>query len=457
MTRWMMLGTAAATATLAAPVYARQMGAQPAGARTTPGRAPTMRQQLDRAMTMLAAQQRQLDQQAGELAALRRRLEVAEVTPAQSLPKLPVGQSPPAPAIAAAQGAAPGQGDPGSALQSVPTPLERVGQAPADEDRPIALAVLDNQASVVTRRGALTAEFQADYARADRSRAVFRGIELVEAVLVGVFDINESRQDVVSASAALRYGLTNRLELGVRVPFVHRSDNSIVAPVAGSTNNDAAATTDNSVKGSNLGDIEVTARYQFLDGKNGWPYLIANLQGVIPTGSDPFGIPRDDLGRLTRAATGAGFWGISPSVTAILPSDPVVLFGTLGYTFNLGKAVDTRIPPVIINYVDPGDAISASAGIGVSFNQRTTLNLGYAHTWAFGTRTETMLMAPTDAWPGPRSTMSRDLQIGRFLFGVTYRMSDRKSLNWSVEVGATQDATNLRTVLRIPISLLTGR
>ena len=134
-----------------------------------------------------------------------------------------------------------------------------------------------------------------------------------------------------------------------------------------------------------------------------------------------------------------------------------MLFGTVGYTYNIGKGVNTRIPPVIIDYVDPGDAISASAGVGISFNQRTTLNLGYAHSWAFGTTTRTRLITPTPAWPGAMHTTSRDLQIGRLLFGVTYRATERASINWSVEVGATEDATDLRTALRVPIVLLTGR
>ena len=447
---------AAGTATLA------MIAAMPADAQRT--RRPALQSQLDRAMTLIQAQQQQLESQAAEIDALKKRLDSTEAAATGPLPVITPQGTPPRPAIAAAQGAAPGNGDPGAVLQppvqtaAAPAtqPLERVGAAPEGEDRPIQLAVLENQASVVTRRGALTAEFQADYARADRSRAVFRGIELVEAVLVGVFDINESRQDVITTSAALRYGATRRLELGVRVPFVHRSDASIVAPIAGSSNNDAAATIDNSVKGTGIGDVEITARYQLLDGGNGSPFVIANLQGVIPTGSDPFSIPRTDLGSLTRAATGAGFWGISPSVTAILPTDPVVLFGTLGYTFNLGKSVDTRFPSVIISYVDPGDAISGSAGVGISFNDRTTINLGYAHSWAFGTKTRTMLPTPTGSWSGMRETVSRDLQIGRLLFGVTYRMTDRASLNWSVEVGATEDATDLRTVLRIPVVLLTG-
>jgi hypothetical protein len=447
MKRWLIAGTALATMQVALPADAQRAPKRPA-----------LQIQLDRAMSLIEAQQQRLDSQAAEIASLRERIDANQAASAGPLPTIapPGGGTPPQPAIAAAQGAAPGGGEPGTVLQPPVQPLERVGARPAEEERPIQLAVLENQASVVTRRGALTAEFQADYARADRSRAVFRGIELVEAVLVGVFDINESRQDVITSSAALRYGATRRLELGVRVPFVHRSDASIVAPIQGSTNNAPAATIDSSVKGTGIGDVELTARYQLLDGHNGSPFVIANLQGVIPTGSDPFAIPRNELGSLTRAATGAGFWGISPSLTAILPSDPVVLFGTLGYTFNLGKSVDTRFPSVIINYVDPGDAISGSAGIGISFNDRTTINLGYAHSWAFGTKTRTMLATPTADWSGPRETTSRDLQIGRLLFGVTYRVSDRASLNWSVEVGATEDATDLRTVLRVPFVMLTG-
>ena len=102
-------------------------------------------------------------------------------------------------------------------------------------------------------------------------------------------------------------------------------------------------------------------------------------------------------------------------------------------------------------------SISASAGIGIAFNQRTTLNLGYAHSWSLGTLTRTRLIEPTPTWPGTRETVSRDLQVGRLLFGVTYRATDRASINWSVEVGATEDAADVRTSLRVPIVLITGK
>ena len=398
---------------------------------------------LEQQQVQLKAQQAQLDRQALELAELRRMMERPDTSASYSLPP---GQ-PREGKLAAAPGTPAANGTVG---------LERVGKAPEDHERPIDLAVLNMQGSAVTRRGQLSGEVQFEYTRADRSRAVFRGVELVEAVLVGVFDINESRQDILGTSVGLRYGLTDRLEIGARLPFIYRNNASIVAPIAGSTGDDQAATIDSSVKGSGIGDLELSARYQLLDDGGGLPFVIANLQAVLPTGDDPFATPRDELGRARRAATGAGFYGISPSVTAILPSDPLVLFGTFGYTFNLGKAVETRIPPVIINYVDPGDALSASVGVGIAFNQRTTVNFGYAHSWAFGTMTRTSLIDPTPSWPGMRETTSRDLQVGRLLMGVTYRVTSRASINWSVELGATEDAPDVRTVLRVPIVLLTG-
>ncbi|HEU0044497.1 transporter [Sphingomonas sp.] len=357
------------------------------------------------------------------------------------------------PAINAAQGSASiSPGDP-SAIQAAP--VETVGAAP-DFERAPAVAVLGDQGSVITRAGQLTLEAQIEYARADRNRALFRGIELVESVLVGVFDINESRQDVVSGALMARYGLSNRLELGIRAPFVHRNNASVLAPVAGSTPNDAAATRDSSATGDGFGDLEVSARYQLTGSRPGRAFLIGNLQVVAPTGSNPFRVPRDEEGRELRAATGAGFWGVSPSLTAILPTDPAVLFGTIGYTRNFGDDVDTLIGDTRIIYVKPGDSVSASAGIGLSLNDRTSLNIGYAHTWAFGTRIRSMIEDPRPGDDGMREQRARDLQVGRLLFGVTYRLNDRSSLNWSVEAGATDDATDLRTVLRVPLVVLTG-
>lgn len=436
----LVAGVAAVGAVMPEPAFAQ--AGSPVG--------EELAQELAGAKAEIAAQKEQLARQAEQLARQEARLQALETR----LTEMAAAQ--PAESAAGSTGAQPA-GRQLAGGQQRSGGLERVGEAPADYDRPLDVAVLGEQGSAITRKGQLTGEFGFDYARSDRNRALFRGIEVVESVLVGVFDINESRQDVLTASAALRYGFSNRFELGVKVPFVHRSDTSIIAPIQGSTPNDQAATIDNSARGSGIGDIEVTARYQLTRPSKSKPFLVANLQGIIPTGRGPFEIRRDELGRPTRAATGAGFVGISPSITAIVPSDPLVLFGSIGYNFNFAKNVDTRIPPVKVEWVDPADSVSFSGGVGIAFNNRTSLNFGYAHNWSFGTKTRARLIDPGPNDPGPVTRRSRDLQIGRFLFGITHRVSDRASLNWSVEVGATEDAPDVRTSLRIPFAIFRGR
>lgn len=409
-----------------------------------------MRAELAAAKAKIAAQQSMLEAQDERLRALEARMSAPQVAIAAVNPATGAGTRP-APALAAAQGsAASTPGDPSSVQQA---PLERVGQAAPGSDRPPEVAVLGSEGSVVTRKGQLTAEFGAEYARNDRNQAIFRGIGVIETILVGVFNISESRQDILTLSGSLRYGLTDKLELGVRAPFIHRANNLITVPIGSQSQVEQST----SAQGTGLGDIELSARYQLLAAHGGLPYLIGNLQVVTPTGGNPFNVPRRPTGEELEAATGAGFWGVSPSVTAILPTDPAVLFGTIGYTKNFGRSFGARIGDVLVDRVEPGDALSFSAGIGISLNQRTSINLGYAHSWAFGTKTWTRRLDQSSNPVGdPILQTSRDLQVGRFLFGMTYRATDRASINWSVEVGATQDATNMRSVLRVPLILISG-
>lgn len=188
--------------------YATAGHAQQVGTPASQARLEAALERLERQQAQLESQQAELARQAQEIAELRRSMVEARASDTYSLP----ARAPDQPNVAVAEGVARDpQGGPAGAQQAT-IPLERVGQAPEDVDRPIDLAVLDMQGSAVTRRGQIAAEFQYEYTRADRSRAVFRGVELVEAVLVGVFDINESRQDILGTSVGLRYGLTDRLE-----------------------------------------------------------------------------------------------------------------------------------------------------------------------------------------------------------------------------------------------------
>ena len=348
----------------------------------------------------------------------------------------------------------------GSPAAGTPAVPAQVGTAvaPTERERTVEVAVISDQGGIVTRRGQITIEPSLEYAHADRNRVIFRGIEFASTVGIGVFDINENRQDILTAALGLRYGVSSRLELNARAPFIYRNDVSVLAPTQ-QNQNGRADVPSFAAKGRTIGDIEFGARYQLTNGRSGFPYLIAGVQAVAPTGTNPFFVRRDSgTGVATESPTGAGFWGVTPTVTALLPSDPAVLFGTLGYTRNFGRnfgGVQVN-QNALIDYVRPGDALQGSGGIGISLNPRLALSLGYAHTWSFGTRTtgrNVQLNTITGTTTiTPFDLTLRDLQVGRFLFGVSYRTSPSTTINWNVEIGATRDAADVRTTLRIPIS-----
>jgi len=402
----------------------------------------TLRSELMAQKDALDLQQKQLDAQRLRLQALednllsRMRGTGAEAQIAGS-DTVPLPPSPPPAAPGTAQAAAAPAGG-----------VQTVGEAPT-EQRQVQVAVLAEQGGVITRAGRLTLEPVLEYARADRNRFVFRGIQVINALAIGVFDINEARQDVLTMAGVARLGVTNRFEINARVPYVYRSDKAVVTPIANPTDSN---TQDASARDGGIGDVDFGVRYQFTDGRNGAPYLIGGVQAIAPTGTNPFTVERNSLGVAREAATGAGFWAVTPNLTAILPTDPAVLFATVGYTVNFGRDIDRMIGTSLIGRVKPGDTPSASLGIALSLNPRASISLGYAHSWSMGTKMQFRAAGSDGVLGAETNTTTRDLQLGRFLFGVSYRTSPRTTINWNLEMGATEDATDLRTTLRIPLT-----
>jgi len=332
-------------------------------------------------------------------------------------------------------------------------PAAQVGIKPPGNDATPRVAVLADQGGILSRPGRIRIEPSLEYIRSDRNRFVFRGIEIPKSVLIGVFDINESRQDILTAAATARLGLTSRLEIAARVPWVWRWDTAVLVPLIQNPPQSGAGTINTSTRGSGLGDIELQARYQIADARNGWPYMIAGVQVIAPTGTNPFDVPRSALGNAQEGATGSGFWAVQPSLTLLMPSDPATLFGVFGYTFNFGRDVDTRINDAQIDRVVPGGSPSATIGLGISLNPRLSMSFAYAHNWQFATKSHIRPVSVTAGVPTLGDTIisrSRDLQLGRLLFGISYRATQRTTLDWIVEVGATDDAADLRTTLRVP-------
>ncbi len=307
-----------------------------------------------------------------------------------------------------------------------------IERKPEERDRPPTIEAVGNQGGVLLRPGQAVLESALEYSRSSALRVAIEGFTIIPALNIGAFEISQVDRDTVVSSVSGRLGVFNNFEVEAKIPYVMRSDSTLSRPIG----TGSSANTLSDVTGENLGDIEIAGRYQIMNAGGGWPFLIGNLRLKSRTGVDPFEVPIDPgTGLQTELPTGSGFFAVQPSITAIMPSDPVVLYATMGYLYNMSRDIGGAV-----GEIDPGDSISASFGMGFSLNEQTSFSLGYAHDYVFKTE--------QNGLPIPNSD---ELHVGRMLLGFGYRVTDETSINLNVDAGLTDDAPDARVMIRVPM------
>ncbi|WP_413934126.1 hypothetical protein [Nitrospira sp. BLG_1] len=288
-------------------------------------------------------------------------------------------------------------------------------------------------AGVLTPKGTLIVEPSLQFAHLSSNRVTLTGFTIVPAITIGLINIQGVSRDIYTASLVGRYGITNRLEVEVRVPYLYREDSITQRPVATPSQADTLST----FNGSGLGDVETTGRYQINQGGPDKPYFIAFTRFKSTSGTGPFEVPQDPVtGVQTELPTGSGFYIVQPGLTVLFPSDPVVFFGGASFIYNIPRDVGSGI-----GRVDPGSGGNANIGLGLSLNEKLSVTLGYDHT---------IFSKPTSASNLLLTTAPQATHIGVLLIGGSYRWSDRSFVNFVVGVGATREAPDLQVTLRIP-------
>jgi hypothetical protein len=313
---------------------------------------------------------------------------------------------------------------------------------PPEGQRPeIENPALYDEGGVLTPRGMIVVEPSFEYLFNSDNRILVEGITVVPGITIGTLDVRRVNQDFQTYAMALRGGITNRLEVDVKVPYV-KANSSTTARAVGATTDTTTVSS-----GSGIGDIEAGAHYQINDGKDGWPFFITNLRYKARNGRDPFSVPLSPTSGLElEQPVGTGFTSWEPSLTAILPSDPVVFFANFRYVVNVGRRVNLQPTPgtgnvPIRTLLDPGDGIGGSVGMGFGINERASFSLGYEHTHI-----------KTSLQDG-NSIQGSSFDLGSFTLGFSYRISPAVSVNLGFSLGATDNAPDTRALIRIPVRL----
>lgn len=304
--------------------------------------------------------------------------------------------------------------------------------APAQvPERARAIEPILDQPGILTERGHWIFEPSLQYANSTNTRVALLGVTYIPSLLVGVIDIRSISRDSLIAALTARYGLTHRLELETKVPYIYRQDKTTGRAFNAPSSNDQVFETE----GNGVGDVEVALRYQLSPGVQS-PIYIAGLRVKTRTGTDPFEVGVDPAtGLETELPTGSGFWGVQPSVTMIHISDPAVFSTTVSYLWHLERNVGGTF-----GEVDPGDVLGFNFGMGLGLNERASFSIGYEHN----------IVGKTTQNGAPLAN-STTQHLGSLLFGVAYRVSPRTNINFSVAAGLTEAAPDVQVTLRVPM------
>ena len=332
----------------------------------------------------------------------------------------------------------------------------RVGAAPAEPTRPGASAAaassLFEQPGILTGKGKLVLEPSLQYSYSSSNRVALVGYTVIPALLIGLVDVREVKRNTVTAALSGRYGVSNRLEIEAKLPYVYRSDATISREIFTGTANDSVFNT----SGSAMGDIELGARYQLNQPGDGRPYLVGSLRFKGRNGKDPFEVVTDCVTRCTGGTsdtglpldlpTGSGFYSVQPGITWLMPSDPAVFFGGISYTHSFERKDISRLvlngERELIGTVTPGGVLGLNFGMGMALNDKTTFSMGV----------ELNSVARTQQNGVPVATSVRT-QLASLLLGYSYRYNPKTTFNVAVSAGLTQDSPDLTISLRVPFSL----
>lgn len=214
-----------------------------------------------------------------------------------------------------------------------------------------------------------------------------------------------------SANFLMRYGLAEDVEFNFGIPLVYSEQGHDIRPFPVTFPPFTRGT------GVGLGDITWAFRYAAIHEDRGLPEVTLNANAKADTGDEDRGL-------------GTGHWNVGTGVSLVKTIDPVVFFGSLGYTWVLEQGE-----------VDPGDQIPYSIGMGFSLNDRVSLSMAMAG--AAIRRTEV----------SGNEIGGSGLAINSLQFTTTVQLAKRMYVEPFVGFGLTDEAPDFLVGINVPVGL----
>ena len=306
--------------------------------------------------------------------------------------------------------------------------------------------VLTNAGGVLTPKGQFVIDPSLEYDYWAQNQLALNGFTIIPGITFGNIFISRVEQNFLTAAVTARYGVTNDLEVNIKVPYVigyGTTTTQAVGPNATSLSPGA--------NNAHIGDIQFGASYQFNSGNNGWPVFVGNLLFKTATGESPFEVPiftvNDPNGQFLagiekKLPTGTGFYSLEPSLTVFYPTAPGVIFANFQYVQNFSRTFNIPTPAggaPVRESLQPGNAVAATFGLGFAMNDKASMTFSYQQEHVFG------------ASENSQSIDGSSYDFGTFNFGLGYTVNAQTSINLGVGIGAGPNAPVAKILVEVPV------
>lgn len=228
-------------------------------------------------------------------------------------------------------------------------------------------------------------------------------------------------QHTFTNSFTFDYGVWDNLTFSMRVPFLAKYD------------------TERDLSTYSLGDISASFRWQPWSSARGRPVTTLFATLGLPTGDSPYDVSLDN-----GLATGSGYYSLGVGANLSYVIDPVVLFGSLGYTYNLPiRDADQVRGGRLLEEVDPGSSLSLSMGFAYALSYDVSLATSFqmAHN-----------LAPKFKFSD--ATFEGNEQTSAVMnFSLGLRTSPNTIVNVNAGFGMTEDSPDVLLGISMPLDI----
>ena len=303
-------------------------------------------------------------------------------------------------------------------------------EAPApDQDLPMATpGFLREARAVLIREGLFEIDPRLGYTHNSANLLNVAGLDIVEAVFIGTFEIGKVKRDQLQSSVSFRYGFSDRLQLSAEIPYVYTWSRRYLPPQVQRLPEEGKY---DSTSNGSIGDVTFGFSYHLWRESEWTPDIILSGSVKTDTGEGPLDVS------LEEATTGTGFWGATAGLTFVKVTDPGVLFGNLGYFYHVEDTVKGI-------KIDPADSFLWGAGYSWSLNP--FLSLTTSVNGRFVGKTE---VSGTVLDGSEQTTANLSL-------GLTYAWGRSRSCDVALSFGLTDDSPDFALAVSVPFTFQVG-